>query len=183
MFNILNMSPKQTAPRVELKKLQVFLRMSEETLAFAADVYVDGKKAGFAKNDGHGGCTMVHLDKSVAAVVGEYALTVVPEEFEASKRSLNPYVATEWLIDGMVEKHLAEKEAAKAAKKIAKIDQQFKTSCAARGTHAARFTLTHARGKDTQWVEYRGDEATACADAEKKYAVKGKVFGEWTVVA
>lgn len=35
---------------------------SQETLCFEATVYIDGKKAGHARNDGCGGCTYVHLD-------------------------------------------------------------------------------------------------------------------------
>lgn len=42
---------------IELRRLQIFDRMSEETTAFAADLYIDGIKCGYAENQGHGGCT------------------------------------------------------------------------------------------------------------------------------
>jgi len=45
--------------KIELKKVSFSERMSEETNAFVADVYVDGKNVGYAKNDGHGGNTDV----------------------------------------------------------------------------------------------------------------------------
>lgn len=45
--------------KIELKKVSFSERMSEETNAFVADVYVDGKKVGYAKNEGHGGNTDV----------------------------------------------------------------------------------------------------------------------------
>lgn len=174
------MSPKQPALIVELKKLQIVARLSEETVCFVADVYVGGKKVGTAENDGHGGNTNVQIrDAAVVEAMRAHALEVLPEEFKSYKH-LNP---VEWLIDDLVFKAQDAKENARVAKRVAKVDLQFKTSCAARGTHAARFTLTHAAGKDTQWIEYRGDEATARAAAEKKYAIKGKTFGEWTVVA
>lgn len=47
---------------ITLKNLKVIKCMSEETTCFQATVYVDGKKAGTAQNDGHGGCTYCHLD-------------------------------------------------------------------------------------------------------------------------
>jgi hypothetical protein len=47
--------------KIELKKFQFFERMSEETNAFASDIHVEGKKVGYAKNDGHGGETYYHF--------------------------------------------------------------------------------------------------------------------------
>jgi hypothetical protein len=38
----------------ELKNIQVAEFLSEETTAFAADVYIDGKKVGYCSNNGHG---------------------------------------------------------------------------------------------------------------------------------
>jgi hypothetical protein len=46
--------------KIELKGLKVARFMSEETTCFTATVYIDGKKAGEARNDGHGGPTMIH---------------------------------------------------------------------------------------------------------------------------
>lgn len=48
---------------ITLKNLKVAKFMSHETTCFQATIYVDGKKAGFAENEGQGGCTNVHLDK------------------------------------------------------------------------------------------------------------------------
>lgn len=49
--------------KIELKKLKVVERLSEETTCFVADLYIDGKHRGFCKNDGHGGDTMIHPNK------------------------------------------------------------------------------------------------------------------------
>ena len=43
--------------KIELKKISFNERMSEETNAFTADLYINGKKVGYCKNEGHGGCT------------------------------------------------------------------------------------------------------------------------------
>jgi hypothetical protein len=43
--------------KIELKKIQFSERMSEETNCFVADLYINGRKVGYCKNDGRGGCT------------------------------------------------------------------------------------------------------------------------------
>lgn len=48
--------------KIELKKISFNERMSEETNAFVADLYINGKKVGYVKNDGRGGCTDIHGD-------------------------------------------------------------------------------------------------------------------------
>jgi hypothetical protein len=47
---------------VQLKKISFNERMSEETNCFVADLYINGKKVGYVKNDGRGGCTDYHGD-------------------------------------------------------------------------------------------------------------------------
>lgn len=47
--------------KVEIKNLKVAEHLSEETLAFTASVWINGKKAGHAKNSGRGGNTDVDL--------------------------------------------------------------------------------------------------------------------------
>jgi len=43
--------------KIELKNVRFSEAMSEETNAFTADLYINGKKAGYCKNTGQGGCT------------------------------------------------------------------------------------------------------------------------------
>ena len=45
----------KNSKRVALKSLKIAKHLSQETLAFTATVYVDGKKIGHAENHGHGG--------------------------------------------------------------------------------------------------------------------------------
>lgn len=49
-----------TYARVELRNVKYSAFASEETHCFEATVYVDGKKAGTAHNEGHGGPTSFH---------------------------------------------------------------------------------------------------------------------------
>ena len=69
---------KMDTMKIELKKVSYSERLSEETSAFVADVYIDGKKRGEARNDGHGGPTTIHpvdLEREIDA----YAKTLPPE--------------------------------------------------------------------------------------------------------
>ena len=53
--------------KIELKKISFNERMSEETNAFTAELYINGKKVGYCKNEGHGGCTDYHANTSCAS--------------------------------------------------------------------------------------------------------------------
>lgn len=48
--------------KIELKKLKVAEHLSEETTAYTADVYIDGKCVGYAKNNGQGGETDIYCN-------------------------------------------------------------------------------------------------------------------------
>lgn len=54
---------------IELRNISYSARLSQETSAYAAVIYVDGKKAGTVENDGHGGQTFVHIDKALRNAV------------------------------------------------------------------------------------------------------------------
>ena len=46
--------------KAELKNVKIAEFLSEETTAFTATLYIDGKKVGFAKNDGRGGNNSIY---------------------------------------------------------------------------------------------------------------------------
>ena len=46
---------------IELKNVKIYAGLSEETIAFNASVYIDGKKVGEAKNSGHGEIGRAHV--------------------------------------------------------------------------------------------------------------------------
>lgn len=48
--------------KVELKKLKTYPRMSEETVAFNADLWIDGQYAADASNSGHGEPVLLRFD-------------------------------------------------------------------------------------------------------------------------
>lgn len=51
--------------KIELRKIKLLKSLSEETPAYTADVYVDGKLFCHVSNHGHGGCDMEAPPKGV----------------------------------------------------------------------------------------------------------------------
>jgi hypothetical protein len=141
---------------VELKRFTTNARLSQETTAFAADVWIDGKKAGTAENDGRGGSTLVRLDPSVRGKVESYGQTLVPAEYKGCTGG------AEWIVDQLVEAELQKRSDREFAKKIAKADAKEKAACDKQGLHAAR--LRH--GDTWLWFAFKtGADPKKLADA------------------
>lgn len=48
--------------KIELKNFKFYNRLSEETLCFVGNIWVNGIKCGYAENSGKGGCTSYHSE-------------------------------------------------------------------------------------------------------------------------
>ncbi len=101
--------------KIELKKISISLSLSEETIAFTADIYVNGVKAGYARNGGTGGST------HSTPYEGMFTTLQAAEKFLATQSKeetfdgyLNDFI--DIIIDGEVKK----KESAKLAKQFEK---------------------------------------------------------------
>lgn len=109
---------------IELKSLRIYDRMSEETIAFTADVYVNGKKVAYAKNDGHGGCTDYHsypnADRALLKAAEDYCKGLPPEKAELGSGIVELPQSLESVIDAWVYRVHNEKEAAKFQKQLVK---------------------------------------------------------------
>jgi hypothetical protein len=141
---------------IELRRFTTNARLSQETTAFAADVWVDGKKVGYAENAGHGGNTNVRLDPSVRAQVEAHGKTLVPAEYK------NVTNGTEWIVDQLVEAELQKREDKKFAKRLASADAKEKAACEKQGLRAAR--LRH--GDTWLWFAFApGADPKTLADA------------------
>lgn len=77
----------QTKPQIELRKVQHSKALSEETPAYAAQIWVDGKHFCDVKNQGHGGCDMhyarpgcinFNINAEVAALDAQIKATYEP---------------------------------------------------------------------------------------------------------
>lgn len=150
--------------KIELRRFTTNARLSQETTAFAADIWVDDKKVGDASNDGRGGNTRVHLDRSVRDQVEANGKTLVPAEYT------NFTSGAEWLVDQLVEAELQRKSDAAFAKRLAKIDEKERVAGAARGLRVARFR----HGDEWRWFGFKPDadpQSAAKAVAAKCEAV------------
>ncbi len=142
--------------KIELKRFTTNVRLSQETTAFAADVWVDGKKVGTAENAGHGGNTNVRLDPSIRAAVEAYGKTRVPAEYKSFTSG------AEWIVDQLVEAELAKKSDKAFAKKLAKVDAKERAHNDARGYGSARFRS----GDAWSWFGFKpGTDPKAAANA------------------
>ena len=156
--------------KIELKRFTTNARLSQETTAFAADVWVDDKKVGHAENDGHGGATIVHLDRLVRDAVEAHGKTLVPAEYKCYDGG------AEWIVDQLVEAELQKRHDKAYAKKIANADAKEKAKFAQQGLLAAR--MHH--GDTCLWFGYKaGTDPKALADA---IAAKRKVTVDELVV-
>lgn len=61
--------------KIELKNVKHSEFASQETNCFEATIYVDGKRAGSARNDGHGGPTFIH-PRELAQRLDAYGATL-----------------------------------------------------------------------------------------------------------
>jgi hypothetical protein len=107
--------------KVEIKNVVHATNMSEETNAFTADIYIDGKKTGGAKNDGCGGCTGYWANGKVVDNQWEVdaaasARLKQAEEEAHNDESLESYLrCLDYIIDELVQDDLHWKEHQKAA--------------------------------------------------------------------
>jgi hypothetical protein len=110
--------------KLELKNLKIYDDMSEETIAFTSDVYVNGKKLAFAKNDGRGGCTYYHpYDRELRGVLeqAEAYCKTLPSTFSTyGERTIEIKSNLEHWIDDVVYAISNKKVIEKHKKKLEK---------------------------------------------------------------
>jgi len=108
--------------KIELRNIKVAEYLSEETTAFSADIYIDGKKVGYAKNDGDGGCTDYHgntkEDNQLIAECEEEFKKLPEVKAEHFDFMYQPIF--ENYIDDLLEAHLKEKANKKLEKAMEK---------------------------------------------------------------
>ena len=109
--------------KIELKNLKINLAFSEETTQFMADLYINGVNAGYARNDGQGGCTRYNADskpssKALVADAEAYCKALPPLTYEYGGKTHEIAMNLENFIDEIVEKECQKKETAKHLKKL-----------------------------------------------------------------
>lgn len=98
--------------KIELRRFSHSPRLSHETVAFAADVYVDGVKRGTAENEGQGGPNSIH-PLALHLEIDAYAKTLPPCEAYGATLSYD----ADFLMSTIVQNVLVEKDLTKALKK------------------------------------------------------------------
>lgn len=99
---------------ITLKNLKIAKFLSEETLAFTATIYVDGKRVGEASNDGHGGPNRYHFDdRKLGQELEAWAKTLPPTVIEGMTLPMD----LDGVIDELIEKAENEKYFARLCKK------------------------------------------------------------------
>lgn len=113
--------------KIELRHVKIARRLSEETTAYAATIYVDGKPAFYATNHGHGGCDNYHAvagytgpsEAEISAWLAENAPPMGPYDPNPATRALYDN-GTSCDLELFVGRLLAAQEAAAERKRIEK---------------------------------------------------------------
>lgn len=79
--------------KLELKNIKLLASLSEETPAYTATLYADGKKVGDVSNHGHGGCDEFHGDYALLKKVEEYVKANHPK-IDMSQYNMEPLDAS-----------------------------------------------------------------------------------------
>ena len=101
---------------IEIKKIQINQRLSQETLCFSADIFINGTKAGVAKNHGYGGSTDYHhlgtdTSRMLIKNAEKYAASLPHRKSDISDRTFPITLCS--LIDNIVYKYDNDKKQAK----------------------------------------------------------------------
>lgn len=102
--------------KIELRRFKDYPRLSDETVAFNADLYIDGKKRGGVENDGHGGANFF-TDRAAEREVEAFAKTLPDDPSQYGPIAMND----DYLISKMIDELMAERDVVKLVKKMVKV--------------------------------------------------------------
>lgn len=105
--------------KIELKNVKHFPSLSQETEAFKASLYINGKHAGYAQNVGHGGSTDYYAKDEKGKEFISQAEDFAKSFKKPDDRFIN--MAFEEKINELLYDHLQKKELEKFNKKLDKI--------------------------------------------------------------
>jgi hypothetical protein len=94
--------------KVELKNIKYAAFASQETNCFEATLYVNGKRRGTVRNDGHGGCNY-YTDHEAERELDEYAKTLPKESFTFEGVTLDLQKDGDSIVDDILTDHLTRK--------------------------------------------------------------------------
>lgn len=109
--------------KIELKNFKFYDRLSEETLCFIGNIWINGIKCGYAENSGKGGCTSYHNEgtqqsRELMKQAEEYCLTLPP--YYIGKNDFVINMSLEHYIDNLAYELIKKKDDEAIAKKLNK---------------------------------------------------------------
>lgn len=108
---------------IEIKNIKVNLAFSEETTCFTADIFVNGFKTGYARNDGQGGCTNIQSYEHKFGILCEaeaFAKTLPSTTHKFSKTTMVIESDLEGVVDQAIDDHVNAKDKIKFEAKLQK---------------------------------------------------------------
>lgn len=116
---------------ITVKNIKIAEFASEETLCFEATVYIDGKRAFTAHNQGHGGCNMYYPIKNKKTGEFDHTLLNKAEDWANAQKMEFDFEKLGQIIDQLIEDFQIEKELKKTLKKAAlyQDDKIFTYNC------------------------------------------------------
>jgi len=90
--------------KIELRRISYNARLSQETSAYTADVWINGVKRGSVQNSGTGGPDIIH-PFSLQKEINDYAQTLPPIEFHGTELTMN----AEMIFSDLLNRHLVGK--------------------------------------------------------------------------
>lgn len=117
--------------KIELNNIKVYDRLSKETTAYSADLFVDGKKVAQSENDGHGGCDSIRTfgtneenylhNSKIVDQAEEFCKTLPDNIYESyDGQKVSEPMTLEIFINNLLDVFIDEKEKVKFKKKIEK---------------------------------------------------------------
>lgn len=108
--------------KIEIKNIKVIESLSEETICFTADIFVNSKKVGYAKNSGRGGCTDYKPYKTwdILHKADAFLKTLPSTKYVIGDRAIDIESNLENFIDFAVEEFQKKKSKAQMQKKLNK---------------------------------------------------------------
>jgi len=103
---------------IELKNVKFYERMSEETNCFVADLYINGVKMAYVKNDGHGGSTNVQPYKDYKSLKPFFDFCENQPSIKYNDFTLE--MTADLYVDNLFENWLKEKDSKKMKKQFEK---------------------------------------------------------------
>ena len=142
--------------RLELRKFKHLASASEETLWFRADLWFDGRRVGYAQNDGHGGCTDYTLEPAASAELHDLVDAIQNDH----KFHLDV------LIDHLVYARVADDDWSRYHRRV----------CKGGGVTAFRLAMADTPAQDHSFANIRTTDPVKLAKTRADIAARGMII-------